>query len=144
MNDGKAPHNNGQRLGPFIWSVADLLRGDYKPAEYRRVILPFTVLRRLDCILAKTKPAVLKVASTIRDLGNLRADDELRLQKASGFKFYSVSKFDFAKLVDDAPGIRNNIDAYVNGFSANVRDIFDRYNLTSKLRVSTKRIYCIK
>ena len=133
MNDGKAPHNNGQRLGPFIWSVADLLRGDYKPAEYRRVILPFTVLRRLDCILAKTKPAVLKVASTIRDLGNLRADDELRLQKASGFKFYSVSKFDFAKLVDDAPGIRNNIDAYVNGFSANVRDIFDRYKFDEQV-----------
>ena len=133
LNDGKVALNNGQRLGPFIWSVADLLRGDYKPAEYRRVILPFTVLRRLDCILEKTKPAVLKVASSIRDLGNLRADDELRLQKASGFKFYNVSKFDFGKLIDDAPGIRKNIDAYVNGFSDNVRDIFDRYKFDEQL-----------
>lgn len=133
MNDGKAALNNGQRLGPFIWSVADLLRGDYKPAEYRRAILPFTVLRRLDCILEKTKPQVLKVASNIRDPGNLRADDELRLQKASGFKFYNTSKFDFAKLIDDAPGIRRNIEAYVSGFSANVRDIFERYKFDEQL-----------
>ena len=133
LNDGKAALNNGQRLGPFIWSVADLLRGDYKPAEYRRVILPFTVLRRLDCILEKTKPAVLKVASSIRDLGNLRADDELRLQKASSFKFYNVSKLDFGKLIDDAPGIRKNIEAYVSAFGANVRDIFERYKFDEQL-----------
>lgn len=133
MNDGKAAIQNGQRLGPFIWSVADLLRGDYKPAEYRRVVLPFTVLRRLDCILEKAKPSVLKVAASIRDLGNLRTDDELRLQKASGFRFYNVSKFNFSKLIDDAPGIRRNIEAYVGGFSANVRDIFERYKFDEQI-----------
>src|SRR5579872_3589774 len=123
----------GQRLGQFIWQVADLLRGDYKPADYGTVILPFTVLRRLDCILEKTKPEVLKAAAKIRDLDNLRADDELKLQRASQYKFFNTSKFDFAKLVNDAPGIRGNLENYISGFSANVRDIFERYKFDEQI-----------
>ncbi|MGC2632656.1 MAG: N-6 DNA methylase [Candidatus Cybelea sp.] len=134
LSNGKSSRSGkGQRLGQFIWQVADLLRGDYKPADYGQVILPFTVLRRLDCILEKTKPDVLKIAGSIRDLGNIRADQELKLQKASTYKFFNTSKFDFNRLVADPPGIRKNLQSYVDGFSTSVRDIFERYKFDEQM-----------
>src|SRR5436309_4025410 len=89
---------NFRETASFIWSVADLLRGDYKQSEYGRVILPLTVLRRLDCVLEPTKPAVLKAA---QQHGH-RPNPEPILRRAAGdLGFYNTSKLDFRRLLDD-------------------------------------------
>ena len=107
----------------FIWSVAELLRGDYKAADYGKVILPFTVLRRLDCLLEPTKDAVLKAAKTLPE----KADPAMRealLNRAAGQGFHNAARFTFALLRADPAGIEANLRAYLNGFSANIQDIF--------------------
>ncbi|WP_217999678.1 type I restriction-modification system subunit M N-terminal domain-containing protein [Thauera butanivorans] len=102
---------NHQTLSSFIWSVADLLRGDYKQSEYGRVILPFTVLRRLDCVLEATKPAVLaEFAAKIR--AGLNPDPFL-LRKA-GQSFYNTSPLDLGKLLGDQDHIRQNLYASIS------------------------------
>ena len=99
----------------FIWSVADLLRGDYKQSEYGRVIMPLTVLRRLDCVLDATKPQVLerhaKLKGTIDNI-------EPVLEAVSGEQFFNTSPLDFRKLLDDPGQIAGNLRAYIAGFSA--------------------------
>ena len=109
----------------FIWSVADLLRGDYKQSDYGKVILPFTVLRRLDCVLEATKPAVLKESEARKALGAAAGPF---LTAKSGFSFYNTSPMDFAVLQGDAAQIKPNLLAYVNAFSENVRDVFERFD----------------
>src|SRR3954453_9769543 len=89
---------NQQALSSFIWSVADLLRGDYKQADYGKVILPFTVIRRLDCVLADTKEKVLKRASELR--GRDIKNPELSPQKIPGVPSHNVSKLAFARRKD--------------------------------------------
>ena len=109
----------------FIWAVADLLRGDYKPADYGKVILPFVALRRLDCLLAPTKAAVLARAKSLP----ATADDAMReamLNLAAGHGFHNASAYSFDLLKADAAGIADNLRAYVNGFSPQVKDIFIR------------------
>src|SRR5690348_10859654 len=101
-------------LSSFIWSVADLLRGDYKQSEYGRVILPFTVLRRLDCVLEPTKEAVLAEKKQ-RDEAKLNA--EPFLLKKSGQHFFNTSPLDLKKLMGDQDSIAENLRAYVQGFS---------------------------
>ena len=81
----------------LVWSIANILRGTYKPAQYGSVILPFTILRRLDCVLEKTKNTVLAEADAKKDL-NIPLDTFR--QKASGQSFFNTSKFNFAKLLD--------------------------------------------
>jgi type I restriction enzyme M protein len=115
----------------FIWNIAESLRGPFKPAEYGTVVLPFTVLRRLDAVLADTKETVRKVETTVRDLPEqLR---HIKLTQASGHEFYNTSPFDFAKLVADPQDLRQNLAAYIAGFSENVRDIFDRFEFDKTL-----------
>ncbi|MER7796201.1 class I SAM-dependent DNA methyltransferase [Microbacterium sp. NPDC096154] len=115
----------------FIWNIAESLRGPFKPSEYGSVVLPFTVLRRLDAVLADTKPSVLDVAKSIESLpGMLQA---IKLQEASGHQFYNTSSFDFAKLVADPADLRANLSAYLAGFSPNVRDIFERFEFDKTL-----------
>ena len=116
---------NHQSLSAFIWSVADLLRGDYKQSDYGKVILPFTVLRRLDCVLEGTKEAVLAENWDKLKLG-LNAEPFL-LRKA-GQSFYNISPLDMKKLMGDQDHIRENLFSYIQGFSAAVRDIFERFN----------------
>src|SRR5438128_8766193 len=111
---------NHQALSSFIWSVADLLRGDYKQSEYGRVILPFTLLRRLDCVLEATKPAVLKEYGARKKQGIELAPF---LTKKAEQSFYNTSPFDLPKLLDDPNHIKANLTAYINSFSANARDI---------------------
>ncbi|MCA9619233.1 MAG: type I restriction-modification system subunit M N-terminal domain-containing protein [Myxococcales bacterium] len=119
----------------LIWSVADLLRGDYKQSEYGRVILPFTVLRRLDQVLAPTREAVWKAADKYVDsLGAIR--DPI-LTKASGHGFYNTSKLRFAKLLDDPTHIAQNMVGFVNRFSANARDIVVHFRSTRRSSGST-------
>jgi type I restriction enzyme M protein len=116
---------NHQSLSSFIWSVADLLRGDYKRSEYGRVILPFTVLRRLDCVLEASKPAVLAEFAAKTKAG-LNPDPFL-LRKAGNIGFYNTSELDLVKLLGDQDNIRKNLHAYVQAFSPSARDIFERF-----------------
>jgi len=117
-------------LSSFIWSVADLLRGDYKQSEYGKVILPFTVLRRLDCVLEPTKAAVL-AEKKLRD--KARVNPEPFLLKKSGQLFYNTSDLDLKKLLGDQDNIGENIRAYIDGFSASVRDIFVHFEFHAQL-----------
>jgi len=122
---------NHQALSSFIWSVADLLRGDYKQSEYGRVILPFTVLRRLDCVLEASKPAVLAEFEAKTKAG-LNPDPFLR--RASGNQsFYNTSPLDLVKLLGDQDHIRQNLYAYVQSFSPAARDIFERFDFYTQV-----------
>jgi type I restriction enzyme M protein len=119
-----------QNLSAFIWSVADLLRGDYKQSEYGKVILPFTVLRRLDCVLEPTKAAVL-AEKRKREKPGLNI--EAFLLKKSGQLFFNTSPLDLKKLMGDSDNIAQNLRDYVQGFSAPVRDIFERFELATQI-----------
>ena len=114
----------------LIWAIADKLTGVYKPHEYGKVILPLTVIRRFDCILADTKQAVL-------DKHNSMAEDfpmrEQFLKKTSGYEFYNTSKYTFESLLDDANNIEVNFKNYLNGFSANVRQIIDKFEFNNEI-----------
>lgn len=109
-------------LANFIWSICNLLRGPYKRNEYRKVILPLTVLRRFDCVLSGTKDAVL--AENEKYGGE--ASSQL-LEAAAGFRFYNISELDFARLLNDPNRIATNLTGYINRFSSNVREIFERF-----------------
>jgi len=116
----------------FLWSIADLLRGDYKQYDYGKVILPFTVLRRLDCVLADTKTKVLAKHDQLKG-GQVKNLDPL-LNKVSGVSFHNVSKLDFGKLKDDPGHIKANLTGYIKGFSENVREIFiERFKITEQI-----------
>lgn len=117
-------------LSSFIWSVADLLRGDYKQSEYGRVILPFTVLRRLDCVLEETKEAVLK-EKELREAKGL--NPEPFLLRKSGQLFYNTSPLDMKKLMGDQDHIRENLYAYIQAFSPAVRDIFECFDFYTQV-----------
>ena len=114
----------------FIWSVADKLRGPFGRADYGKVILPFVVLRRLDCTLEGTKEKVLEVAKNQTLEGVTR---DVLLQDASGYKFYNTSKYDLKKASGDPSQLRLNLQSYINGFSSNVRDVFERYEFDAEL-----------
>jgi type I restriction enzyme M protein len=116
---------NQQALSSFIWSVADLLRGDYKQSEYGRVILPFTVLRRLDCVLEPTKDSVLKEYAEKQKLG---INPDPFLLRVSGRGFFNTSPLDMKKLMGDQDHIEDNLLSYIEAFSPEVRDIFERFN----------------
>lgn len=117
-------------LSSFIWSVADLLRGDYKQSEYGKVILPFTVLRRLDCVLEGTKPAVL-AEKKLREKAGL--NPEPFLLKKSGQLFFNTSQLDLKKLMGDQDNIGENLRAYLEEFSPAVRDIFERFEFHAQI-----------
>ena len=121
---------NHQALSSFIWSVADLLRGDYRQSEYGRVILPFTVLRRLDCVLESTKPAVLAELDAKTKAG--LNPDAFLLRKA-GQSFYNTSPLDLVKLLGDQDHIRQNLYAYIQAFSPAARDIFERFDFYAQV-----------
>lgn len=121
---------NPQALSSFIWSVADLLRGDYKQSEYARVILPFTVLRRLDCVLEATKPAVLVEFDAKTKAG---LNPEPFLLRKAGQSFYNTSSLDLVKLLGDQDHIRQNLYAYVQAFSPAARDIFERFDFYTQV-----------
>jgi len=119
-----------QNNAAFIWSIANLLRGTYKAADYGKVILPFTVLRRLDSALESTKQAVLDAKKENSTSG---AALDFILQKASKYSFYNTSPYDLKKAAGDTTNLKANLLAYIDGFSANVRDIFDKYDFAAQL-----------
>ena len=121
---------NQQALSSFLWSVADLLRGDYKQADYGKVILPFTVLRRLDCVLAPTKDAVLAERTTRLAQG---MNPEPFLLRRAGQTFYNTSTLDMKRLMGDPDNIAANLYAYIQAFSPDVRDIFERFEFSAQV-----------
>lgn len=118
---------NFSELANFIWSVADLLRGDYKQADYGKIILPFTLLRRLECVLEPTKADVLAEYAKRKDTGD---NLDIFLPRKSKQAFYNVSPFSIPGLLADAPNIRQNMAAYLADFSAEARDVFERFKFT--------------
>ncbi|WP_176058990.1 class I SAM-dependent DNA methyltransferase [Paraburkholderia sp. BCC1876] len=121
---------NHQALSSIIWSVADLLRGDYKQSEYGRVILPFTLLRRLDCLLKPTKSAVLAEFEAKTKAG---VNPEPFLIQEAGLSFYNTSHLDLVTLLDDEDSIRQNLYAYVQAFSPAVRHIFESFDFSTQV-----------
>ena len=124
--------NHGEIVS-WLWGVADLIRDTFKRGKYQDIILPLTVLRRLDCVLTPTKTKVLeaqaKYKGKLEDLGG-------QLRKASGFAFYNTSRYDFEKLLADAPHLAANLRNYIAGFSQNMREVLERFdfdNTISKL-----------
>jgi type I restriction enzyme M protein len=122
--------NNGDRVG-FIWSVADLLRGPYKPPQYGRVILPLTVLRRLDCVLEPTKEKVLAKLAELKS--SKVANKDPILNRAAKASFHNTSRLDFKKLKGEPDKIAANLTAYIKGFSSQVRDIFEKFNFEPEI-----------
>jgi type I restriction enzyme M protein len=119
-------------IAGFIWQVADLLRGDYKQSDYGKVILPFTVLRRLDCVLEATKAKVLARHEKLKG-SDLKSHDVV-LNKVAGVPFHNVSSLDFSRLLADPNNIAHNLTAYVKGFSEDVREIFlQRFKLPEQI-----------
>jgi type I restriction enzyme M protein len=128
------------QLASFIWSICNLLRGPYKRNEYRKVILPLTVLRRFDCILAPTKAKVLKEHAAIETKGENIIRHQL--SQITGVPFFNLSKFTMAKpaegsrlngLLDDPNQLAPNLNSYINGFSPNVRAIMERFDLGTQI-----------
>jgi len=118
-------------ISNFIWAIADLLRHDYKQHEYGSIILPLTVLRRLDCVLEKTKNKVLKKLDSISDV-DITIIEKL-LNKEAGFKFHNHSKFDFNKLLNDPNDLVKNLHDYIRKFSTEAREIIDKFDFEKQI-----------
>ena len=138
---------NFQQLANFIWSVADLLRGPYRPPQYERVMLPLTVLRRFDAVLAPTKETVLKRHDTLKDKDPQLVDRVLNeLAKDEDGKplgFHNHSQLDFRKLKGDPDNIVQHLEKYIDGFSENIRKIFDRFDFDQEIEklAEANRLY---
>ena len=127
------------RLGNFVWGIADQLRGVYKPHQYGGVILPFTILRRLDCVLEPTRDEVRSLAAK-HSGGAL----DVQVKRKTGLGFYNTSAFDFARLLEDPEGLRANLMDYITGFSANI-DVFERFKFDNELATldEKNRLYLV-
>ncbi len=117
-------------LSSFLWSVADLLRGDFKQSDYGKVILPFTVLRRLDCVLERTKPKVLAEKAKREAVG---INPVPFMVKESAQFFYNESPLDLKRVMGDQDHIAENLRAYLQAFSPTVRDIFERFDFHTQI-----------
>ena len=117
-------------ISALIWSTADLLRGDYKQSDYGKIILPFTLLRRLECVLEPTRDEVLKEFEARKDLG---IPLEQFLVRKSNNSFYNTSNFTLSKLMADSNNLRDNLESYINSFSSNAREIFEKYDFNVQI-----------
>jgi type I restriction enzyme M protein len=119
-----------QEIVSFLWGVADLIRDTFKRGKYQDVILPLTVLRRLDCVLAPTKAKVLEAQARFKS--KLDNPDQ-QLRKASGFAFYNTSQYDFEKLLADAPHLAANLRNFIAGFSPNMREVVEKFDFDNTI-----------
>ena len=126
-------------LGNFVWSIADQLRGVYKPHQYGNVILPFTILRRLDAILSPSRDEIRALAA--KHDGSVL---DMKVRQATGLRFYNTSQFDFAKLIADPEGLKSNLIDYISRFSANI-DVFDRFKFENEIATLAEkdRLYLV-
>ena len=133
------PDTHSRKLADFVWDICNLLRGPYKRNEYRKVILPLTVLRRFDCLLAPTKTRVLARHAKIK----VKPESVVRsiLSSITGLPFYNLSKLDMPKLLNDPNQLAPNFNSYINGFSRNVREIVDRFAFQQQIaRMAEKNL----
>ena len=130
MSNGSGVVRSVSNRADFIWSVADLLRGDYKQSEYGKVILPLTVIRRLDCVLESTKSAALKRSSSLK--GKVENVEPV-LQHVAGRKFYNTSRLDFKKLLDDQNNVTADLRAYIAGFSSKARYVIKKFGFKTQI-----------
>ncbi|MDQ7001321.1 MAG: type I restriction-modification system subunit M N-terminal domain-containing protein, partial [Ghiorsea sp.] len=126
MGEATQTPNN---LAAYIWSLADLLRGDFKQSQYGRIILPFTLLRRLEGVLEESKDAVLTKHDEVIKM-NLpeEAKEKLVLRATGGLSFFNVSKMDLSKLGES--GIKDNLESYIQGFSKDAYEIFEHFKVS--------------
>ena len=123
--------NNFQEKVSFIWSIAELLRGPYRKEQYGDVILPMTVLRRFDCVLAETKLEVLEKYESLKKTGLQNVDPILNRISKHGFN--NTSRYDFERLLADPDNIASNLRNYINGFSKNVREIIEHFDFDKEI-----------
>lgn len=128
MND----QTNFNSVASFLWSIADLLNGAFKKSDFQKIILPFTVLRRLDYALEATKEKVLETEQKLKEKGLENRHNQLC--RASGFAFYNTSKFTYDALLRDDANLERNLKQYVHGFSPNIREIFAAFNFDDAIR----------
>ena len=121
-------------LGTFLWSIADQLRGVYKPHQYGDVILPMTILRRLDCVLATSRDTVAQITAT-EDREHLR---DMKIEKATGLRFFNTSPWTFARLLGDPDGLTANLTDFIAGFSRNI-DVFDRFRFENQIATMAEK-----
>ncbi len=133
--------NNFSEKISFIWSVADLLRGPYRPNQYKDVMLPLTVLRRMDCVLEPTKDDVLAKLKSLE--GGKIKNLEPILNRAAGQAFHNTSLFSFEKLKGDPDNIAANLTQYIKSFSNWARDIIEHFGFESTSLSLTKPTACI-
>lgn len=124
-------NNFGEKVS-FIWGVADLIRDTFKRGKYQDVILPFTVLRRIDCVLAPTKEKVLEENAKLK--AKKLENPAPRLCKVSGYAFYNTSRYDFDKLLADAPNLAANLRNYINGFSPNMKEVLEKFDFDNTIK----------
>jgi type I restriction enzyme M protein len=122
---------NHQEHINFIWTIANLLRGPYRPAQYRRVMLSMTVLRRMDCVLEPTKEKVLQKYQTLKAIKV--KNPELILNRVAKETFYNISNYTFQKLIGDLDNITRNLQNYIKGFSSKAREVFEYYNFEQEI-----------
>lgn len=123
---------NFNEKADFIWSIADLLRGDYKQSEYQKVILPLTVLRRLDCVTQRNKENVLERYEQLQEQGIENVAPALK--KASGEKVYNTSEYTFESLCNDPDQIASNLQYYINSYDEETREIFDKFDFDHQIQ----------
>ena len=126
-----APGDQVKNHAAFIWSVADLLRGDFKQSEYGRVILPLTVIRRLDCVLEPTKEQVLARYGALK--GRIENVDPVLNEIAGGFGFHNHSPLTFTRLLDDPSNIADSLNLYIGGFSQAAKDVIDKFEFGAQI-----------
>ena len=121
---------NHSDIASFLWGVADLIRDTFKLGKYQDVILPLTVLRHLDCVLAPTKAKGLETNAGLQaKLENL----DPQSCRASGFAFYNTSLYDFERLLGDAPNLAANLRNYINGLSPNMREVVEKFDFANTI-----------
>jgi len=135
--------NNWSEMASFIWSIADLLRGPYRPNQYKDVMLPMTVLRRLDCVLEPTKDQVLMTLEKLK--GSKVKNLEPILNRAAGEVFHNVSQYTFEKLKDDPENIAANLRHYIKSFSSRAREIIEYFGFEEQITKldNTNRLYLL-
>jgi type I restriction enzyme M protein len=146
----RTENTNHQELVGFIWSIADKLRGPYRPPQYRRVMLPLIVLRRLDAVLEPTKEAVLKAkveyeAKKLPGDAFEKAIAKVAIKGNRQQPLYNLSKYTLREIAEDSEGIASNLRAYINGFSPRARDIFEKFDFDSEIQKldESNRLYLI-
>ena len=122
---------NWSEISSKLWDAKEILRGDYKLNQYRDVILPFVVLRRLDGVLAPHKEKILKEYEKIKN-----ANEQLiqtKMYELTGLYFYNTSQYDLRLLSADPDGVRKHLKEYIKGFSKNIRDVFDKFEFSKEI-----------